>query len=171
MITNYFDKNTKYHVKYFKTPLGEMTAVSDDDALVYLRFGHQKIFNSTDEPNHIIEQTIREINEYFDGKRKKFTVPLKVKASEFQKKAIEEIKKIDYGKTSTYGEIATKLGKKTYARGVGATCRGNAIVIIIPCHRVVMLSEKGYYNYSDGNERKKFLLELEASHIQENKKN
>lgn len=164
MIRDYFDKNKKYFVKYFHTPLGEMTAVADENALVYLRFGHQEVFNGSVESNQIIEQTIIEIKEYFYGERKEFNVPLKVKGSDFQKKAIEEIKKIDFGKTSTYGEIATKLGKKTYARSVGATCRGNAIVIIIPCHRVVMLNKKGYYNYSDGNERKKFLLDLEASH-------
>lgn len=164
MITNYFDKNKKYYVQYFQTPLGEMTAISDDEALVFLRFGHQALYKGIIESNEILDKTIKELGEYFKGERKEFTVPIKVKAKEFQNKAIEEIKKVRYGETSTYGDIATKLGKKEYARGVGATCRGNTIVILIPCHRIVMLNDKGYYNYSDGNDRKKYLLELEAKY-------
>lgn len=164
MITKYFDKDKTYYIHHFNTPLGEMTAAAEDDALVYLRFGHQEIFGSINEKNHIIEKTIKQLDEYFKGERKEFDIPIKVKAKEFQNKALEEIKNIGYGETCTYGDIAVKLGNKTYSRGVGATCRGNTIAIIIPCHRVVMQSEKGYYNYSGGNEVKKSLLELEEKY-------
>lgn len=168
MIANYFDRKKQYFVQYFQTPLGEMTAVAEEDALVFLRFGHQGIFNSINKSNEIIDKTILEVKEYFNGERKEFDIPLKIKAKDFQLKAVEEIKKIKYGETCTYGEIAVKLGAKTYARGVGATCRGNSIVILIPCHRIVMLNEKGYYNYSDGNERKKYLLDLEKKYKDKN---
>lgn len=164
MISNYFDKNKTYYIHHFETPFGEMTAAADDDALVYLHFGHQNIFGSKKEINHIIDKTLKQLNEYFNGERKEFDIPLKVKAKEFQNMALEEIKNIKYGETCTYGEIAEKLGNKTYSRGVGATCRGNTIAIIIPCHRVVMLNEKGYFNYSGGNEVKKSLLELEEKY-------
>lgn len=164
MITNYFDKQKTYFVHYFDTPLGEMTAAAEDDALVYLRFGHQGIYGSKLEKNEILDRTVEQLDEYFRGERKEFDIPIRVKAKEFQNKALEEIRKVHYGETSTYGDIALKLGKKTYARGVGATCRGNSIVIIIPCHRIVMLKEDGYYNYSDGNDVKKSLLELEEKY-------
>ncbi len=164
MITNYFDKQKTYFVHYFNTPLGEMTAAAEDDALVYLRFGHQGIYGSKLEKNEILDRTVEQLEEYFRGERKEFDIPIRVKAKEFQNKALEEIRKVRYGETSTYGDIALKLGKKTYARGVGATCRGNSIVIIIPCHRIVMLKEDGYYNYSDGNDVKKSLLELEEKY-------
>lgn len=164
MITNYFDKNKTYYVHHFDSPIGEMTAVAEDDALVYLRFGHQGIYGSKKEKNEIIDRTVKELDEYFRGERKDFDITIRVKAKEFQERALKEIRNLKYGETCTYGDIALKLGKKTYSRGVGATCRGNSIVIIIPCHRVVMMKEAGYYNYSDGNDIKKALLELEEKY-------
>lgn len=164
MITNYFDKNKIYYIHHFETPLGEMTAAAEDDALVYLRFGHQGIYGSKKEKNEIIDRTVKQLDEYFKGERKDFDIPIRVKAKEFQERALKEIKNIGYGERCTYGDIALRLGKKTYSRGVGATCRGNTIVIIIPCHRVVMMNEAGYYNYSDGNDIKKALLELEEKY-------
>ncbi|WP_294796519.1 methylated-DNA--[protein]-cysteine S-methyltransferase, partial [uncultured Fenollaria sp.] len=120
MITNYFDKNKTYYVHHFDSPLGEMTAVAEDDALVYLRFGHQGIYGSKKEKNEIIDRTVKQLDEYFKGERKDFDIPIRVKAKEFQERALKEIRNLKYGETCTYGDIALKLGKKTYSRGVGA---------------------------------------------------
>lgn len=164
MKTSYFDKKEKYYVQFFETPLGEMTAIARKDALVYLRFGHQGIKDGISEETSILKETKKQISEYFEGKRKTFDIPYDVNATEFQKEALEKICEIPYGETRTYGDIAKDLGKRTFARGVGATCRGNTIVIIIPCHRLVMIKEGGQFNYSDGNDRKEYLLELEKKY-------
>jgi O-6-methylguanine DNA methyltransferase len=97
--------------------------------------------------------------EYFDGRRKTFGVKLDLRKTGFAKDVLRKVKKIAYGKTLTYGEIAASLGKPRAARAVGAANGANPLPIIIPCHRVV--ASNGLGGYGGGLPMKRKLLNHE----------
>jgi methylated-DNA-[protein]-cysteine S-methyltransferase len=103
-----------------------------------------------------------ELKEYFNGERKKFTVPLDADGTEFQNKVWNELLKIPYGKLKTYKEVAIKIGNEKAVRAVGRANSTNHAPIIIPCHRVIA-SDGKLGGYSGGVSLKEKLLELEGS--------
>ena len=103
-----------------------------------------------------------ELKEYFAGERKKFTIPLDVLGTDFQKNVWGELLKIPYGKLMTYKAIAIMLGNENAMRAVGRANATNHAPIIIPCHRVVASNGK-LGGYSGGISLKEKLLELEGS--------
>ena len=109
-----------------------------------------------------IENCKKQLNEYFNGKRKIFDVKLDIQGSEFRKKAWNELLKIPYGKTISYEEQAIKIGNPKAARAVGQANGDNPILIIIPCHRVIGKNNslRGFSSFG-GIEVKKYLIELE----------
>lgn len=110
--------------------------------------------------NEMLRRTRRELKEYFDGKRRKFDVPLEYPGTEFQHSVWGELRKIPYGKTISYEELARRVGRPGAQRAVGTANGANRIAIVIPCHRVVNKNgELG--GYGGGLWRKKLLLGLE----------
>ncbi len=117
-------------------------------------------------PNNDFSKKIeREFLEYFQGKRKKFTLEIFIEGTEFQKKVWKELLEIPYGQRRSYGEIAKTIGNPKGARAIGMACNRNKLPIIIPCHRVVG-SNKKLVGFAGGLEVKSTLLKLED----ENKK-
>jgi methylated-DNA-[protein]-cysteine S-methyltransferase len=112
-------------------------------------------------PKQKFKPVIDQITEYLDGKRKQFDLPLDVVGTEFQKRVWKELRKIPYGKTVSYQEIAKKLGTKG-VRAVGSAIGKNPLCIVIPCHRVIA-SNGGLGGYSGGITIKKALLSMERS--------
>jgi len=110
-----------------------------------------------------------EISQYLRGKRKTFSpFPLKVVTySPFYRKVWEEVKKIPYGGTSTYGEVAQGVGIGS-ARAVGRALKSNPFPLLIPCHRVVK-KDGSLGGYQGGEELKKFLLKLEEENMRKEK--
>ena len=104
-----------------------------------------------------------QLREYFDGLRKEFTFPFRIQGTPFQKAVWEELIRIPYGQTRTYGQIAAAIGKPTAARAVGMACNRNPLWIAIPCHRVVGKNNT-LTGYAGGLERKQQLLLLEQHH-------
>lgn len=102
-----------------------------------------------------------ELNEYFAGNLKKFSVMIDMKSTGFPRQVHRQLTKIPYGKTRTYGEIAALLDKPNGARAVGSANGANKIPIIIPCHRV--LAANGLGGYAGGLDVKRKLLKLEGS--------
>ena len=103
-----------------------------------------------------------ELKEYFAGSRKEFDFPISPKGTEFQMLVWQELQRIPYGETRTYGEIAQRLGNQRAARAVGAANHHNPIPIVIPCHRVVATGGR-LGGFGGGVELKRRMLELEAS--------
>ena len=103
-----------------------------------------------------------QLEEYFNGDRKKFIMPLDIEGTDFQKKVWSELLKIPYGKTITYKKIAQRLGKTKAFRAVGKANSTNPVCIVIPCHRVIG-SNGNLGGYSAGLNVKEKLLELEGS--------
>ena len=103
----------------------------------------------------------KQLREYFNRERKEFDIPLDLRGTDFQKGVWKELRKIPYGKTISYKEIAIKMGGETKTRAVGQANAFNPIPIIIPCHRVINTDGK-LGGYSCGLEVKEKLLELEG---------
>jgi methylated-DNA-[protein]-cysteine S-methyltransferase len=142
------------------TPLGELTLVSSEKGLVSIHFGTQVPHDSMidERANEIY---IRQIEEYFQGRRTQFDFPLDFRGTPFQMAVWRELLEIPYGQTRTYGEIAKRLGKPSAARAVGMANHDNRIPIVIPCHRVVG-HDGSLTGYAGGLHFKQQLLNIES---------
>ena len=109
------------------------------------------------------EKLIRQLEEYFDGKRLSFDVDVELSGTDFQKSVWQEMIKIPYGETRTYQEIAINIGRPRTYRAVGNACNKNKLPVVIPCHRVV--GSHGLGGYAFGLDMKKELLELEKNNL------
>jgi methylated-DNA-[protein]-cysteine S-methyltransferase len=107
------------------------------------------------------DEAERQIRDYLKGRLRRFTLPLALTGTPFQKAALEQVARIPYGETMTYGQIARVLGRPGAARAVGAANARNPLPIVIPCHRVV--AAQGLGGYGGGLDMKRELLELEGS--------
>lgn len=113
----------------------------------------------------LLSQCILQLGEYFDGKRREFSLPLHVEGTEFQMNAWAELQKIPYGETISYGQQATRMGNPKGSRAVAQANHNNPVAIVIPCHRVI--NQDGTTGgYASGPDKKQFLLNLE-SHAKE----
>ena len=157
----------------FETPFGTVRTVATDSGLAAVRLPGEKIadfetFVRAHFPDHTVkrggqinQQAEDELQAYFQGRLKRFTVPLDVTATAFQQEVLRRVSEIPYGGTATYGDIAWAIGKPRASRAVGMANARNAVPIIVPCHRVIGTSGLG--GYGGGLEMKKRLLELEEA--------
>ena len=126
-------------------PLGKLLLVATDEGLRALQWNVDVTRSRLKRPGEvwvrqthsIIEETKRQLKEYFSGQRTQFDLPLAPKGTEFQKKAWAALRKIPYGETISYQQQALAVGGANYARAVGSANRTNPIAIVVPCHRVV----------------------------------
>jgi methylated-DNA-[protein]-cysteine S-methyltransferase len=102
----------------------------------------------------------KQLGEYFRGKRQVFDIPLRLAGTDFQRSVWDELRSIPYGATTTYGEIANRIGNPKAVRAVGLANGQNPIPIIIPCHRIIGSNGK-LTGFGGGLEKKAFLLQLE----------
>lgn len=108
----------------------------------------------------VLKTARKELEDYFAGKRIDFTGPFLMHGTEFQKDVWNEMLKIPYGKTKTYGQVAQLIGRTKAVRALGGACGANPIAIHVPCHRVVG-SNGSLTGYGGGLPTKKWLLQLE----------
>ena len=141
------------------TPVGTLKIVSDGMAIKEISFfeGEKEAENG----DEITTKAIKELAEYFEGKRKTFDFPLNVEGTSFRKRVWNELCNIPYGDVVSYKYIADKINCKA-ARPVGGANNKNPIVIVIPCHRVVG-ADGSLTGYGGGLWRKEILLELERN--------
>ena len=110
----------------------------------------------------LLRRAAGELSEYFRGERQDFTVPIRMEGTEFQRKVWDALRRIPYGETRTYGQIADEIGCPSGARAVGMACNRNPIMLIVPCHRVVGANGK-LVGFAGGLGMKEALLKLEKS--------
>lgn len=108
----------------------------------------------------VLERAVRQVEEYLDGKRSQFDLPLEPIGTEFQRKVWRELARIPYGKTISYTELARKIRNERAVRAVGTANGRNPLSLVIPCHRVIA-ADGTLGGYAGGLEIKKRLLELE----------
>jgi AraC family transcriptional regulator of adaptative response/methylated-DNA-[protein]-cysteine methyltransferase len=167
--------STVVHLARIMTPLGPLVACATDTALCMLEFADrrmlelqlrrvQKRMQAVFVPasSSVIEQTSRELNQYFNGDLREFTVPLLTPGSHFQESVWNELCRIPFGQTRSYRDVAAALGLPKSVRAVARANGDNRIVILIPCHRVIG-SNGDLTGYGGGLWRKRRLLELEST--------
>jgi methylated-DNA-[protein]-cysteine S-methyltransferase len=158
----------KLYKKTMRSPLGALTLVASEGGMRAVFFEKharipmefQKALESSRYP--VLVQCEKELREYFEGKRTRFTVPMEISGTEFQEKVWAALSKIPYGKTITYSDQAQSLKMKKAVRAVAAANGRNLLSILIPCHRVIA-SSGGLQGYAGGLEAKKALIELEQN--------
>jgi methylated-DNA-[protein]-cysteine S-methyltransferase len=148
-----------------KSPVGDLLLVADETHLLGIYFSGEKHAPATRDwkrnPNHaVLKQTARELDEYFNGTRTTFSVPLRYDGTKFQKEIWRRISQISFGKTISYTELAKRAGAPSARRAAGRATGQNPLSIIIPCHRVVGRNG-GLHGYAGGLDRKRRLLEIE----------
>jgi methylated-DNA-[protein]-cysteine S-methyltransferase len=139
------------------TPVGWITLMANHLGLFSISYGKQLApFGRSD----FLDQSMKEIDEFFTGKRTNFTVPLHLVGSPFQKVVWSALKHIPYGALPTYSDIAAAIGRPSAVRAVGAALNKNPIPIVIPCHRVIGRTGD-LTGYVAGLDVKRQLIDLE----------
>lgn len=156
--------------------LGPLRFVATDEALTALHFGdfHRAPTPLSASPleesarHGVLEEAIRQVDEYTRGQRTSFSIPLAPDGTDFQREVWRALVAIPFGETRTYGDIARTVGRPRAVRAVGATNGKNPIGIVVPCHRVI--GKNGTLTgYAGGLEKKAFLLALERQGIRSSK--
>jgi methylated-DNA-[protein]-cysteine S-methyltransferase len=153
------------------TPIGTLLVATTDRGLCQISFDPDRGLDELSEaagrrvlrvPRRI-DAARRELDEYFEGRRTEFDLPLDVtRVPEFQRVVLHELALVPYGEVTTYGALAARVGKPRAARAVGGAMNRNPIPIVLPCHRVIGASGS-LTGYGGGLDRKRALLKLEGA--------
>jgi len=155
-----------YASTIMNSPVGELTLIATDRGLAAILWEHDDPdrvrFNNVPEnrAHPVLIQVQQQLNEYFAGDRKSFSIELDATGTEFQKKVWKALSAIPYGETRSYGELAKQIGNPKASRAVGAANRRNPISIIVPCHRCIGASG-ALTGFAGGLKIKAQLLDLE----------
>jgi methylated-DNA-[protein]-cysteine S-methyltransferase len=151
----------------FESPIGTLRIRADSRGVISIDFTEDadrgtRALVPPAGPAHLAE-CLRQLGEYFEGRRTAFDVPLSLKGTPFQRRVWAALLDIPFGRTSTYGRIAASLGRPQAGRAVGGANHRNPVSIIVPCHRVVG-NDGRLVGYGGGLWRKEWLLAHERRH-------
>ena len=159
----------RFAYKRIHSPVGKLKLVTSDKGLIAVLWENDKphrvrLGDLVKRHSHpVLIEAERQLGEYFDGKRRSFSVPLDMRGTSFQKSVWEALLAIPFGETRSYRDLAKKLGNPRATRAVGAANGRNPISIIVPCHRVIG-SNGNLTGFAGGLETKARLLELEQGY-------
>ncbi len=164
----------RLYLHSFKTSLGAFHSAATSKGIVLIALPGEKKRDFIRRANELFpdyapvsggnlnRRLEKQIREYLDGHRRKFTVPVVMTGTPFQQKVLRKVARIPYGRTRTYGEIARAVGSPGASRAVGSANARNNLPIVIPCHRVV--AAHGLGGYGGGLNMKTTLLQLEGAY-------
>lgn len=158
----------RYVYKIVDSPVGKLKLVASDDGLAGILWENEdprrvRLNIVNEEPNHpVLQETERQLTQYFAGQRQAFQVQLDFAGTPFQKQVWQALLTIPFGQTRSYAEIARQIGNPKAVRAVGAANGKNPISIITPCHRVIGSTGK-LTGFAGGLEAKEHLLRHEAA--------
>jgi methylated-DNA-[protein]-cysteine S-methyltransferase len=171
------EKMNQINIQLHKTEIGKVVLGSFRDRLCLLGFRSREMTRTVDDrikkalnaelverDDEILEKTRTQLDEYLQGRRREFDIPVLMVGTDFQKRVWNALMKVPYGTTSTYLKLAKDVGNEKAVRAVGNANAANPISIIIPCHRIIG-SDGGLVGYGGGLSIKKRLLELERSDL------
>jgi len=141
---------------YYRSPIGLIEILGTEQGLTALNFVRRRR-REAGRPEPALRSAVAQIDEYFRGKRKEFSLTLRLEGTDFQKEAWQQLIRIPYGKTATYAEVAAAIGRPEAARAVGQANHRNPVSIIVPCHRVIGSGGR-LVGYGGGLWRKEWLL-------------
>lgn len=157
--------------KVVQSPVGKLELVAGDRGLSEINWESKCSSapdDGTEDPRHpVLVEAARQLDQYFAGQRREFELKLEFRGTDFQKRVWDELLKIPFGETRTYGEIARRLGNANAMRAVGAANGRNPIPIVAPCHRVIGASGD-LVGFGGGLEVKEYLLNFERGAVQFN---
>ncbi|PYG86649.1 methylated-DNA-[protein]-cysteine S-methyltransferase [Ruminiclostridium sufflavum DSM 19573] len=150
------------YTAYMKTSMGLLGISETDGFITELFFEKDTQKNAGGQKTPLLEKAERQLTEYLSGNRAAFDLPIAAEGTVFQKIVWDALRKIPYGQTRSYKQIAEMIGKPSASRAVGMANNKNPILILIPCHRVVGADGK-LIGYAAGLDIKEKLLELERT--------
>jgi methylated-DNA-[protein]-cysteine S-methyltransferase len=161
----------KLFFKRMPSLIGEIRIYATDTAVVGLRMA-EEVHKDRDrsgnlpggEANEVVRKAAEELKAFFAGRLKKFTVPVEVSGTDFQKEVWKTLQGIEYGHLRTYAEVARTIARHRAVRAVGRAIGSNPVPILIPCHRVIG-SDASLTGFGGGLAAKQALLELEGHRI------
>lgn len=151
---------TQFQVRY-KSPIGWLSVCGSGTSIKHVYFDDQSNPESESNQPEWSGNLTQQLDQYFEGARSRFHLPLDIEISDFQQKVLSFVSNIKYGRTVTYKEIALALGDIKTVRAVGLANAKNPVPILIPCHRVIGSTGK-LTGYAGGLERKSWLLKHEG---------
>ena len=180
------EENDRYDSKlstcWMESPVGTMLAIADDRGLHMLSYAESSTMERKVAiirkqlnvglqigANPVLKSIKAEMSDYFKGKLRTFETPLFPTGTDFQKMVWEELRKVPYGTTVTYAELAARVGKPAAYRAVAQANAQNPLHVVIPCHRIVN-SDGGLGGYAAGIDRKQWLLEFEKGNMRKKAK-
>ncbi len=159
----------QFYYDILPSPIGKLLIIADESALKEIIFETNRQKHVINEEwilgSYLIENAKKELNSYFSGQQKEFTVEIDPDGTPFQKQIWKEVKSIPHGQVCSYEDIANRIDHPSACRAVGRANSQNPIPIIIPCHRVIGKSGK-LTGYSGGLDKKQSLLLLEGIPIE-----
>jgi len=152
---------------YIESMVGRLLVAGDEGGLRYISFmeGKHRITPEIDwkEDQPYLGEPIRQLELYFQGRLKQFTLKLAPQGTPFQLSVLRALQEVPYGETISYGGLAQRIGRPKASRAVGAANARNPLPIVIPCHRVIG-SNGSLVGFGGGLEIKRKLLDLERTH-------
>ncbi len=152
--------NSSFYCTY-DSPIGELLLTSDGKAITGLYMSPFDLPKHGSLNDSAFDEIRQQLDDYFAGRRQDFDLPFDLAGTSFQKTVWNELIRIPFGTTISYGELAKRIGNDKASRAVGLANGKNPISIIVPCHRVIGANDT-LTGYGGGIERKKWLLEHEA---------
>lgn len=148
------------------SPIGDLYLVASSKGLrgMYWKKQSARLVNKPQgaaPEEKVLAAALKQLTEYFNGRRKDFDLPLDLEGTSFQKKVWQQLQKIPFGQTVSYGEVAKRIKNPKAVRAVGSANGKNPVCVIVPCHRVIA-SDGTIGGYSGGLQVKRKLLALEG---------
>lgn len=150
----------RIYITHYQSPIGTVEIAGSGESIVALNFVDRPHPDDDKLPG-ILKECVRQIDEYFSGRRRAFSLELLMQGTEFQKTVWRQLLGIPYGQTASYAEIAAAIDKPAACRAVGAANGKNPISLIVPCHRIIG-SNGSLTGYGGGLWRKEWLLKHEG---------
>ncbi len=146
---------------HLETPVGKMQITANQQAVTSIYF-----VDKTDavNPNGITARAKQQLQEYFDGERQQFDLPLQARGTKFQQQVWDALCSIEYGQTCSYSDIAVMIENPKAVRAVGAANGKNPLTIVVPCHRIIG-RDGSLTGYASGTQRKSWLLNHEGDSL------
>jgi methylated-DNA-[protein]-cysteine S-methyltransferase len=146
----------------YESPIGRLVLECDGDVLIGIWLPNERRHarNDADDMPPVLKETASQLDAYFAGERTDFDVRMELDGTDFQREVWSELRRIPYGETISYGELARRVGRPSAPRAVGQANGRNPIPVIVPCHRV--LASNGIGGYGGGLKVKRQLLGVEG---------
>jgi methylated-DNA-[protein]-cysteine S-methyltransferase len=149
----------KIHKAFYRSEIGLLEIRGTEEGVLSVRFRKEDSIPDL-KPHPSLSECLKQLDAYFNGSLRTFDLKLNIQGTDFQKSVWNELRRIPYGETTSYGEIAACIGRAKASRAVGNANNRNKVVIIIPCHRVIAGNGR-LAGFGGGLWRKEWLLEHE----------